>query len=73
MYALKDIQYGEELTFDYCSVTEDLNELKKAICLCGTQKCRGNYLELIKTKECNAQIEKYHGFLKRNIIILIVI
>ena len=22
MYALKDIAYGEELTFDYCSTTE---------------------------------------------------
>lgn len=22
MYALKDIEYGEELTFDYCSTTE---------------------------------------------------
>lgn len=70
---MKDIEYGEELTFDYCSVTEDTNELKKAICLCGTKKCRGKYLELVKTKEFNALIDKYHGFLERNMIILRVI
>ena len=27
MYATKDIKYGEELTFDYCSVTESRFEL----------------------------------------------
>lgn len=70
MYAMKDINYGEELTFDYCSVTEDLNELKKAFCLCGSKKCRGKYLELIKTKESNTFIEHVHGFLERNKLIL---
>lgn len=70
MYAMKDINYGEELTFDYCSVTEDHNELKKAFCLCGSKKCRGKYLELIKTKESNTFIEHDHGFLERNKIIL---
>ncbi len=70
MYAMKDIKYGEELTFDYCSVTEDQNELKKAFCMCGSKKCRGKYLELIKTKESNTFIEHVHGFLERNNIIL---
>lgn len=27
MYAIKNIQYGQELTFDYCSVTESKFEL----------------------------------------------
>lgn len=70
MYAMKDISFGEELTFDYCSVTEDPNELKKAFCLCGSKKCRGKYLELIKTKESNTFIEQVHSFLERNKIIL---
>ena len=26
LYSIKDIKYGEELTFDYCSVTEDKEE-----------------------------------------------
>lgn len=31
---------GEELTFDYCSVTESEREFREAICLCGTSNCR---------------------------------
>ncbi len=34
MYSMKDIQYGEELTFDYYAVTESKLEHKKAFCLC---------------------------------------
>jgi hypothetical protein len=40
MFALRSIKFGEELTFDYCSMTEEISEYKKAICLCGTKKCR---------------------------------
>ncbi len=35
---------GEELTFDYRSVTESEKEYREAICLCGTRSCRGSYL-----------------------------
>lgn len=44
MFANKKINYGEELTFDYCSVTDSEKELRNAICLCGDSKCKGNYL-----------------------------
>jgi hypothetical protein len=37
-------QYGEELTFDYSSVTESEREFRAATCLCGTHHCRGSYL-----------------------------
>jgi len=40
VYALRDIAFGEELTFDYSSVTEDEVEFRAAICLCGSSKCR---------------------------------
>ena len=36
MYCLKNIKYGEELTFDYYSVTESEHEYRSAICLCGS-------------------------------------
>lgn len=49
MYALRDIQYGEELTFDYCSNTDDKREYENAKCLCGEKTCRGYYLELVKS------------------------
>ena len=44
MYALRKIEYGEELTFDYCSITENEKEYKNSICLCGNMNCKGYYL-----------------------------
>ena len=44
MYALKDIKYGEELCFNYCSFTESEKEYDQAVCLCGTELCTGKYL-----------------------------
>ena len=44
VYTLRRIEYGEELTFDYASVTEDQDEFKAATCLCGMDKCRGSFL-----------------------------
>ena len=46
VYALRDIARGEELTFDYSSVTESEEEFKAAICLCGTSACRGAFLSM---------------------------
>ena len=71
MYALKDISYGEELTFDYCSYTEDVNESHKAICLCGSRYCRGSYLEFSKSKTNLKSLEKLQGLLKRQRLILV--
>ena len=48
MYAMKDIKYGEELTFDYCSITESEKELKNSKCLCGEYLCKGYYLGYTK-------------------------
>ena len=47
VYALRDIARGEELTFDYSSVTESEEEFKAAICLCGTSACRGAFLSIL--------------------------
>lgn len=41
---LNGVPSGEELTFDYSSVTESEKEFRSAICLCGTRNCRGSYL-----------------------------
>lgn len=48
MYALRDIGYGEELTFDYCSMTENEKEFRNSICLCGNMNCKGYYLGFCK-------------------------
>ena len=44
MFASRNINFGEELTFDYCSYTDSEKELKNALCLCGNTHCKGNYL-----------------------------
>jgi [histone H3]-lysine4 N-trimethyltransferase ATXR3 len=38
MFASKQIKYGEELCFNYCSMTESEKEFEAAACLCGTVK-----------------------------------
>ena len=44
VYTLQYVHPGEELTFDYASVTESEKEFRTAICLCGTRSCRGTFL-----------------------------
>jgi len=45
MYALRNIRMGEELTFDYCSFTENEEEMKNSHCLCGEKICKIYYLK----------------------------
>ncbi len=55
MTTLRDLEQGEELTFDYNAVTESLNEYRFAVCLCGHQKCRGSFLHYA-TADCYQQV-----------------
>jgi SET domain-containing protein len=40
LYTVRHVHEGEELTFDYSSVTESEKEFRDAICLCSTRNCR---------------------------------
>ena len=55
MSTLRDLEQGEELTFDYNAVTESLNEFRFAVCLCGQRKCRGSFLHFA-TADCYQQV-----------------
>ena len=55
MTTLRDIEQGEELTFDYNAVTESLEEYQAAVCLCGCTKCRGSFLHFA-TADCYQQV-----------------
>lgn len=70
MYCVKPINYGEELTFDYNSITEKENEFKESICLCGTYNCKGHYLIYSNGNNYNEIINNNHSFLYRNAILL---
>lgn len=59
MTTLRNVELGEELTFDYNAVTESLEEYRSAICLCGYNKCRGSFLHFA-TADC------YQSVLNRN-------
>ena len=55
MTTLRDLEQGEELTFDYNAVTESLDEYRFAVCLCGQRRCRGSFLHYA-TAECYQQV-----------------
>lgn len=59
MTTLRELEWGEELTFDYNAVTESLNEYRSAVCLCGYGKCRGSFLHF-------ATADIYQQILHRN-------
>jgi CW-type Zinc Finger/Protein SET DOMAIN GROUP 2 C-terminal/SET domain len=55
MTTLRELELGEELTFDYNAVTESLNEYRSAVCLCGYGRCRGSFLHFA-TADCYQQV-----------------
>ena len=69
MFASKEIKYGEELCFNYCSFTESEKEFEAAACLCGTVNCNGRFLQLASDKKFMAVMKKYHTFVDRNHIL----
>jgi hypothetical protein len=66
MFASKQIKYGEELCFNYCSMTESEKEFEAAACLCGTVKCDGRFLHLSSDKKFMTVMKRYHTFVDRN-------
>ncbi|GFR46120.1 hypothetical protein Agub_g7609 [Astrephomene gubernaculifera] len=70
MYAKRKIEPGEELTFDYSSVTESEKEYREAICLCGSRNCRGSYLYYSGSTAFTQIMEQRHNFLHRQVMLL---
>ena len=69
VYTLRHVHPGEELTFDYSSVTESEKEFKQAICLCGTHQCRGSYLYFTGNKAFMQILQKKHNVLHRQVLL----
>lgn len=70
VYTLRGIAPGEELTFDYASVTENEREFKCAICLCGTQDCRGSFLYFSGSRAFMQVMTQHHNMFHRQAILL---
>mmetsp|Transcript_22475 Transcript_22475/g.39821 ORF Transcript_22475/g.39821 Transcript_22475/m.39821 type:complete len:1562 (+) Transcript_22475:97-4782(+) len=69
VYTLRDVAFGEELTFDYSSVTEDENEFRAATCLCGSPRCRGSFLYYAGLGAFADVINESHNFLDRSALV----
>ncbi|KAK6134868.1 hypothetical protein DH2020_031409 [Rehmannia glutinosa] len=65
IYSVRPIAYGEEVTFDYNSVTESKEEYEASVCLCGNQVCRGSYLNLTGEGAFQKVLKEHHGLLDR--------
>ena len=68
--ALRDIKYGEELTFDYSCVSESKEEFKKATCLCGSLGCRGSFVYYAADDSFMQVMKKVNPFLRRTAVLL---
>ena len=55
MTTLRELEIGEELTFNYNASTDSLQEYSSAICLCGYSNCRGSFLHFA-TADCYQQV-----------------
>ena len=66
--ATRDIAYGEELSFDYISVTESRTEYESAVCLWGTFRWVGRFLGLSDNRFTEI-MDEYHTLVDRNYII----
>ncbi|XP_071698145.1 histone-lysine N-methyltransferase ATXR3-like [Rutidosis leptorrhynchoides] len=70
IYSVRPIVYGEEVTFDYNSVTESKEEYEASVCLCGSQVCRGSFLNLTGEGAFQKVLEECHGILNRHQMML---
>uniref|UniRef100_A0A2P2L1K1 SET domain-containing protein n=2 Tax=Rhizophora mucronata TaxID=61149 RepID=A0A2P2L1K1_RHIMU len=70
IYTLHDVQNGEEISFDYNSVTESKEEYEASVCLCGSHGCRGSYLNLTGEGAFQKVFKEWHGILDRHYLML---
>lgn len=70
IYSVRPIGFGEEVTFDYNSVTESKEEYEASVCLCGSQVCRGSYLNLTGEGAFQKVLKEWHGLLDKHHLLL---
>jgi len=70
VYTSRQINHGEELSWDYASVTESEREFRAAICLCGATRCRGSFLYYANSVTFTEILSSSHTFLDRNAAIV---
>ena len=71
MFTVRDIAYGEEMTWDYSCITESAEEYRTGFCLCSSPGCRGSFLTYAGNGAFTAIVNKKHSFLHRNAILFV--
>ena len=61
----RPVQYGEELSMDYYSITTSETEWRAAICLCGMTTCRGSFLHFATQDDLQQVLSTNCGILWR--------
>eukprot|EP00736_Rhodelphis_marinus_P005597 Rmarinus@m.13935 len=70
VFAHKDIACGEEVVWDYLCRTDNPDEIPKAICLCGTQKCRGSFFYYSEDEDYMSVLKQKHHVRERMKLLL---
>jgi len=65
MRALRDIEPGEEITIDYNCITDSMDEFRAAICLCGSEGCRGSFLYITGAEQYMQVVGRRHRTVHR--------
>jgi hypothetical protein len=60
--ALRDIDPGEELCFNYHSITDNQDEYDSAICFCGQSTCSGRYVDYVGKETFQEVVDKEYKF-----------
>lgn len=68
--ALREVSPGEEITFNYHSVTDSKEEHNDSICFCGQSKCRGRYIDYAGVDNFQQIIETQHRFAERALLLV---
>ena len=69
-YTTRDIEYGEELCWNYSCVTESEKEYRAAICLCSSARCKGAFLDYAGSSSFTAVMGTRHNFCDRNAVLI---
>eukprot|EP00937_MAST-01D_sp_MAST-1D-sp2_P002500 g2500.t1 len=65
LHAVRHIEYGEELTIDYNAATDSVQEMRAAVCLCGTRGCNGSFLRFTGASVFNTFMKRNHSIHER--------
>jgi hypothetical protein len=65
LHSKRKIRRGEEMTIDYNTLTDSIDEMRAAVCLCGSARCRGSFLSYTGAEPTSSVLHSQMGLPKR--------